>query len=509
MTLSTTRRHLIALTSVLVLGVGLSSVPASAQAAAPKSKPELGFAIGRTTHADGTWVGRYRVGHQPAYRIQPRKSDVESAYHAVHRVTRVPGRRVAATERAAWILSTYGGTPDRTTAAAVDVAVHALLSRGKWRVGTAYTARRTSSTGYGQFIRTYARIMLRQSKHRRGPYRTTLTATRVPVGNQTTVTIKVRNRRGLGPVITGQQRGLAVHVTYPGATTRTVYLNNHGVGRVYFRAAPGTTRITAAVHAVPDVALSLRRPRNKAASQIAVAAHHRTLRLRAYGLGVGTQSLTIANTSGAVLVGHALQGTYSVAGLTGHETVDYAVYGPFTTAATSCSGTARSRASAVIGSNDTRPLPNWSPSKTGYYAWQVVAHGNSTTRPASTCGAAYLSEKNTRSRQLRLGVARSVKLGHTFGPQIVVSGFDRAEVHNVYTRVYGPFTHKTKAHCTRHRLFRTLPFSIRNNKRWKATTVVNNRGNTGYYVFRTTLDDGTFMRTSQSGCGNLMRVTKK
>ncbi len=505
---TTRRRHAIALAAVLLVAAGLGTVPAPTQAATSPSRPELGFRIGRTPHADGTWVGRYRVERQRDYRTQPRRSSAQSAYRPAHRVTRVPGTSRVATERVAWVLSTYGRTSDRTTAAAIDVAVHALLSGGRWRVGTPYTIRRTNATGDGRFIRSYATTMLRQSKHRRGPYRTTLTAHRVPAGDQTTVTVRIQNKQGLGPVITAQQQGLAVDVTYNGAGTRTVYLNHHGVGRVYFRAAAGRTAITATVHAVPDVALFLRRPFNTRASQVAVAGHHRTLRLRGYGLGVSTQGLTITNTSASVLVGHPLGGTYSVTGLIGHETVDHAVFGPFTTAATSCTGTALTTAKTTISSNGAHSVPAWSPAKTGYYAWQVVALGNSTTRPASACGTAYLTQKNTSTGQSRIDGVYKVGVGHAFGAEITVSGFDRPEVHTVQTRVYGPFQLKENAACTSGRLFRTLLTSIGNNDRWKRTTVVNSDSNTGFYVFQTTLDSGTFMRTSRSRCGNTIHVTK-
>ncbi len=507
MTPSKTRRHAIALAAVLLAGGGLGTIPAPTQAADPASRPELGFRIARTPHADGIWVGRYRVGGQLGFRTQPRKSNADSVYRPAHRVARVPGSSPAATKRSAWVLSTYGSTTDRTTAAAVDVALHALLSRGKWRVGSAYTARRTNRTKDGRVIRAYARTIVRQSKHRHGPYRTTLKARRVPAGDQTTVTVRVQNRRGLGPVITGQQRGLAVDVTYAHRLTRTVYLNNHGVGRIYFRAAAGKTRITAAVHTVPDVALLLRRPKNAAASHVAVAGHHRTLRRRGHGLGVSTQNLTITNSAASVLVGHSLKGTYSVTGLTGHQTVDYAVYGPFTAGATSCTGTALVTATATISGNGIRSLPPWNPARTGFYAWQVAARGNSTTRPASACGTAYLTRKTTITQQSRVGVVHTVRLGHAFGPEISVSGFDRSEVHTVQTRVYGPFLNKAKTHCSRSRLFRTLPTAIRSNKRWKNTTAVNRDRNIGYYVFQSTLDNGTFMRSSQSRCGTTIRVT--
>jgi hypothetical protein len=508
MTPSRARSRAIAVAAVLLASGGFSTIPAPTQAAGPQTRPGLGFRIGRTPHADGAWLGRYRIGRQRVYRTQPRKSNAASAYRPPHRVSHVRGAGPAATRRSAWVLSTYGGTPDRTTAAAVDVAVDALLRRGKWRVGTPYTAHRTNPTGVGPVIRAYARTILRQSKHRHGPYQTTLTARRVPVGDQTTVTVRVQNDRGLGPVITGQQRGLAVGVTYRGAGTRTVYLNNHGVGRVYFRAAAGKTRITAAVHHVPDVALFLRRPKNKAASRVAVAGHQRTLRLRGSGLGVSTQTLRITNTSASVLVGHPLQASYSVAGLAGRESVDYALYGPFTAAASGCTGTALITTKATIGSNGTHALPQLQPARTGYYAWEVSARGNPTTRPAIACGTAYLTQRRTTARQSRVGTAHTVRVGHAFGVDIIVSGFDRPEVHTVYTRVYGPFVHKDRTRCTRHRLFRTLPSSLRDNRRWNQTTVVNRRRNTGFYLFQTTLDAGTFMRGAQSRCGTIIHVTR-
>ncbi len=500
------RRPAVALAAVLLAPAGLAIVPVATQAASPPSQRDLGFRIDRTPHADGTWVGRYRVGGQRDYRTQPRKSNVLSAYHPAHRVTRAPSAGVAATERAAWVLSTYGRTSDRTTAAAVDVAVHALLSGGRWRVGTPYTLRRTNATGDGRFIRSYATTILRQSKHRRGPYRTTLTASRVPAGDQTTVTVRIQNNQGLGPVVTAQQQGLAVDVTYNGARTTTVYLNHHGVGRAYFRAAAGRTPITATAHAVPDVALFLRRPHNPRASQVAVAGHHRTLRLRGHGLGVSTQRLTITNTNDAVLVGHPLQGTYTVAGLIGPETVGYTVFGPFASAAAGCAGSAPATSTATITGNGTRAMPPWNPARTGYYAWHVAARGNSTTRPANACGTAYLAQKSTRTQQSRVDGVYSVKVGHAFGPKLTVSGFDRAEVHTVSTRVYGPFLHKENAGCTSGRLFRTLLTSIDSNARWHRTTVVNSDGNTGFYVFQTTLDAGTFMRSSSSQCGDAIHV---
>ena len=71
------------------------------------------------------------------------------------------------------------------------------------------------------------------------------------------------------------------------------------------------------LHHLPGVAVRLRRPTNAAASRVAVAGHHRTVRRRVSGLGVSAQTVAITNTSRSVLVKRPLRSTYGVAGLTG------------------------------------------------------------------------------------------------------------------------------------------------------------------------------------------------
>ena len=375
-------------------------------------------------------------------------------------------------------------------------------------MGTAYTARRTNPTGEGRFIRAYAKAMLRQSKHRHGPYRTKLTVRRVPAGNQTTVTVRVQNQQGLGPVITRQQRGIAVDVTYAHARTRTVYLNNEGVGRVYFRAAAGKTLITAAAHTVPDAALLLRRPNNTAASQVAVADHHRTLRLRGYGLGVTTQSLTITNASAFVLVGHPLQGTYSVTGLSGAETVDYAVYGPFTSSATSCTGTAPLTARSHHQQQRHQLAAAMEPREDGLLRL-ARSRARELHHPAGECLRHRLPDPDQHRHQTIPGRCRiMVKVGH---PSARTSSCPAS----TGQRRTPPPRGSTVPSCTRTRpdvpattSSASCPPPSRTNKQWRKTTVVGSDSNTGYYVFQTTLDAGTFMRSSQSGCGTTIQVAK-
>jgi hypothetical protein len=504
----TTLRRVAAGGVALTMTAAALTIGAGPAGAAGGQSHGLGYSVAKTRHADGTWVGRYRVGTQKTYRTEPRAADLESNYYAPRSVTNNLKAGAAATARAAWILSTYGNTRDRSTAAAVDVATYALLHRGKWRLGTAYTRERTRQTGAGPVVRRYARVLLRQSAVHRGPYTRTLSAATVAAGNQTAVTIRVQNRAGHGPVVTSQQQGLAVDVTYPGQGTKTVYLNESGVGTVYFTAAAGSTPIRAVAHRVPDSAMLVRRAHRRAASQLAIAGHARRVAFAGIGVGVTSQVLSVTNSKASSLVGDRLLGTYAVAGLVGSERVNWAVYGPFMSTATGCGGQPAMSGSQDISADGTYTLPAWAPAKTGYYVWGIHAVGNASTQPASACGKPYLVQKTTTTDQTRYGSATSFAVGKAFGPTVTVSGFDRSEAHTVYTRVYGPFVEKANVNCNSRRLFRTLSATATVSGQWHATTVVNAGSNAGYFVFQTTLQPGVFMRSSSSSCGVVLRVTK-
>lgn len=493
-----------AVAGLLALLVGLT-VTASPSQAATLSSHNLGYGIHHTRYADGGFVGRYRVGKQKDFRIQPRKSAREAAYGQAHFTRHAAGASTGRSAQAAWILSTYGKTTDRTTAAAVDVAVYAKLHGHKWRVGTAYTQHRLRPTGHGKLIRSYATTILKQAAARRGPYTARLSATPVAAGNQTKVTVKVQNSKGLGPVVTSQQQGIAVVVSYPGQPSQTVYLNDAGVGVVYFTADAGSTTITATARRVPDSKMLVRKAYNPRASQIALAGHWHRQAFKGTGVGVTSQTVSENNAYGSVLVGKPLAGTYSVAGLSGSETVNFAVYGPFTSTSTSCSGTPLFTSATTVSADGTYPLPTYAAAKTGYYVWAVRAAGNAASLAASTCGTAYRTDKTTTTSQARYNSVASVSPGHTMGPLVSVGGFDRTETHTLTLRVYGPFADKTKVTCSNsNKLIRTVSSSVSNNTTDKRmTTAVSG---TGYYVFQTTLANGTFMLGSRSSCGVVTRV---
>ena len=112
---STRPRRAIALAAVLLCAAGLDTIPAPTQAATPPSRPELGFRIGRTPHAASA-PGSGGTGSTTSVTTAPSPQEQRAVrLPPAHRVTRVPGAGLTATERVAWVVSTYGGTSDRTT----------------------------------------------------------------------------------------------------------------------------------------------------------------------------------------------------------------------------------------------------------------------------------------------------------------------------------------------------------------------------------------------------------
>ncbi|GAB3868560.1 hypothetical protein GCM10028801_44690 [Nocardioides maradonensis] len=492
--------------TMLVLGAvaALEAGPASATAL---SKRALGYAIAKTQYADGGFVGRYVTGTRRGYRIEPHKSAAQSRYRAPVKVANLGGTKAptpAATSRAAWILSEYGKTKDRSTAAAVDVATYALLRGGRWKLGARYTIRRTNHTGHGSTVRSYARTLIRQATGHAGPYRATLTATTVAAGNQTAVRYKIVNAAGHAPTLSSWA-GLPVRFTYPGQTTQVVATNSAGVATAYFTAAAGTTTITAAAK-TPESHLLVAKPYNKSASALALVGRTYAARASTSGVGVTAQTVSEHNTAASTWTGRPLAGTYTVTGGTGTRTVDFAIYGPFDSTSVSCSGrTAVWTGTSTISADGTYALPTaWSPAKSGYYVWSVAVEANVSSTAASTCGAAYPARHATTTKQARHGTVTSVTTGARFGPDVTISGFDRTEAHSLATRVYGPFTDKTKAKCYSGKLLKTISRSVSGNGTYTQRTTVSK---TGWFIFASTLGNGPLIGGSTSSCGIPTRVT--
>ena len=132
-----------------------------------------GFHIPKTGHAAGGWIGGYRVDDTPVFVITPGRRPNRAGFRPADATSDLRGSKGpsgAATERAAWILSKYGGHKDAVQAAAVDAAVLHLLGGRAWRFGAPRGAARIRASGDPATVRRYVRLMLRGSRASAGPH---------------------------------------------------------------------------------------------------------------------------------------------------------------------------------------------------------------------------------------------------------------------------------------------------------------------------------------------------
>src|SRR5690349_1633464 len=75
----------------------------------------VGYRIPHTGEAAGGWIGGYRIGDTPIFLVTPTRAPNRQGYQRPRVVRDLDGRHGAtraATKRAAWILSKYGGYRD-------------------------------------------------------------------------------------------------------------------------------------------------------------------------------------------------------------------------------------------------------------------------------------------------------------------------------------------------------------------------------------------------------------
>ena len=213
-----------------------------------------GYAIRATGDAAGGWIGGYRVGETTLYVVTPTKNPNRAGFEAPRAVDDVAGRATSQseTERAAWILSKYGGYRDATQAAAVDASVYHLLVGGRWKVGSPRGARRIRQSGDAASVRRFARIMLRQSRASAGAYTARLDASGADLGGAVAVTLSVVDGHGRPAA------GLPVTLAMAGAEPLTAVTGDDGRALGRFPAnARGWQEVTATVDGVPDHRLHL------------------------------------------------------------------------------------------------------------------------------------------------------------------------------------------------------------------------------------------------------------
>ncbi len=437
------------LMALLLVAAGLPAVhqrsadaaPVGASSAVHRAHRWTGYRIPRNGHADGGWMGGYRIGDTPIFVVTPTRHPNRRGYYAARAEADLDKSRGAsrrATTRAAWVLSKYGGYKDALQAAAVDAVVYHLLAGGRWRIGHPRGTARIQHSGDPASVRRFAKIMLVQSRKFAGVYRVTVTATSADVGGTIAVTVKVT---------AGHHRpasGLPVAVSMPGAAT--VHAVSGDDGRAVSR-LPATQQgwqdVTASVGQVPEHRLYLRKPVRRGQAAAAEGGVRRTVQASARTAVRGPQTMSLQATPDNLVVGGQAAVTATVAGDGSPRQATAALLGPFQSASAAvCSGPPVGTTTMTVAGVGSYRLPALAPSAGGFYAWQVTVDGTAISLPVTACGAVTRVRARTTTTILSQPTAT---VGDNVQVQVTVSGLPFADAVGGSVTLFGPYASEVAA----------------------------------------------------------------
>ncbi|MFC7492592.1 MULTISPECIES: Ig-like domain-containing protein [unclassified Nocardioides] len=496
--ITTTRRGSALLVALVLSVVPLVAVPAVA-VGAPSNPSETaarwaGYEIPRTGRAGGGWIGGYHLGGTSLFLTTPTKEPNSHGYRRARIVDDLGGRRGSThgeTERAAWILSKYGGYRDAAQAAAVDASVYALVVGGPWRTTGDRGARRIRQASESATVRRFARIMLDQSRRHAGKYRARVRATSADVGG--TIEARVTVTDGDGRPAAG------LPVTFRTAGEAAVDAVTADDGRAVARFAasqPGWHRVIATVRKVPEHRLHLRPPVRHGQATAAEGGVRRTLVARTQAAVRGPQALALAASPATVLAGSPSRVTATVTGDGTARAAAATLYGPFTSAsATRCAGAAVGTVGTTVSADGGYTLPALAPTAPGYYAWSAAVDGTATSLPASACGAV-----TTVKAVARVSVTVVSPMVPTNADvRLGLSGLPRYPAVTVTLNVWGPYP--DPAARTAGRCSGAPAMSESKLMNGDATGVpLSPYLSAGYYALQATLPSGELHQGAQSTC---------
>jgi hypothetical protein len=416
--------------------VGTAPGPAAGDAARAPSTPHRwsGYAIRATGDADGGWIGGYRVGRTSLYVTTPTRSPNRAGYRTPREVADAAGRQASRseTERAAWILSKYGGYRDATQAAAVDASVYHLLVGGRWHIRSSRGARRIRQAGDPASVARFARIMLRQSRGSAGAYTAQLAASGADVGGTVAVTLSVLDGHGRPAA------GLPVTLAMTGGAALTSVTGDDGraVG-TFAAAARGWQDVTATVHQVPEHRLHVWPPARKGQAAAAEGGARRTIVVSTQAPVRGPQTLALAADPGQLVVGSPARVVASVSGGGTARAAGATLHGPYPTAtAASCAGASVGSVSRSVTGDGSYALPALTPAGGGYFVWRVAVEGTATDLPVAACGATV--KVRSRASASVAGDASFAPLGE-LGATASISGLPYADQVSTTATLAGPY----------------------------------------------------------------------
>lgn len=492
---ATGRAALLAPVLALVLALAtLVALPAPRAAGADdRAERWAGFRIPRTGRAAGGWIGGYRLDDTPVFVITPRRRPNRAGFGSVDATSDLRGSKRpsgAATQRAAWILSKYGGHKDAVQAAAVDAAVLHLLGGRAWRFGARRGAARVRASGDPATVRRYVRLMLQGSRASAGPHQVSVQPTTADVGGVTAVTVRVTDGHG-GPVA-----GLPVTVTSPdGGTSQPVAGPLEAVtgddGRALVRlAAPlaGWRTVVAEVGQVPLHWLRVHGADRKRQASVAEGGVRRTIVASARVAVRGPQTLSMRAARETIAVGDPAVVAATVRGDGTARRATATLFGPFSAASSAeCSGASVGTVSTMVAGDGDYSFPSLAPSVGGFYAWRVEVDGTQTSLPAAGCGAVVKAKGRTA-----VSVAAPVALparGNT-RVTVTVSGMPVQEKVDITLRLYSGSACNT--------LLRTEDLSLLGNGQIESGPIWLDSGT---YTWRVELSPGDLWLGSESTCG--------
>lgn len=434
----------VALLSLLLAALApVSPAPglASDSGADDRASHWAGFRIPATGHADGGWIGGYRIGTTPVFVTTPRKRPNRAGFEPADATEDLagPGATARETARAAWILSKYGGYRDDVQAAAVDAAVLHLLVGRTWRItGNGRGAQRVRQARDSATVLRFARLMLRSSRVSAGAYGATVTASSADVGGITSVTVSVTDGRGR-PVA-----GLPVTVTSPeGGPAVASGGPVEGVtgddGRTLVRlAAPlaGWRTVTARIGQVPEHRLIVRAPDRRGQAAVAEGGVRRTLEVSTRAAVRGLQALAVRAAPEVVTAGSQARVVATVAGDGTSRVATATLHGPVSSAsAAGCSAPTVGTASDAVSANGDYTLPPVSPGAGGFYAWRVSVDGTETSLPITACGAVVKVRARTTTT---VAAVQTAGVGNVHVP-MTVSGVPFGAKVDLTLKLFGPY----------------------------------------------------------------------
>jgi hypothetical protein len=483
-----------------------NALPVAASHAVDKAHRWTGYRIPRNGHADGGWMGGYKVGGTPIFVVTPTRHPNRRGYEAAHAVADLDKSRGASrrsTARAAWVLSKYGGYKDAVQAAAVDAVVYHLLAGGRWRIGQPRGAARIQHSGDPATVLRFARIMLEQSRNFAGRYRVTVTATSADVGGTIQATVKVTG---------GHHRpaaGLPVAISAPGAATVHAVSGDDGRAVAILPATQqGWQDVTASVGEVPEHRLYLRGPVKRGQAAAAEGGVRRTVDASALTAVRGPQKMTFQATPENLVVGGQAAVTAAIAGDGSPRPANAALYGPFSSAtAAVCSGSSVGTTTTTVTGDGSYLLPALTPSAGGFYAWQVTVDGTATNLPVTACGA--VTKVRARATTTLLSQAAAT-VGDNVPVQVTVAGLPFPDTVNGSVTLFGPYASDAARQADQCGTIAAPPQSFvrtQGNGTFYSPTVPVTES--GYYAWRVSINPGDLWLGSSSPClaaGTLMSV---